>query len=58
MVRPGWKASLGSYMPLLLHSFGKNKAGVHFYSSSEETDRTFDGMYGNPTVKVRGHMEM
>ena len=45
-------------MPLLLHSFAKNKAGVHFYSRGEETDPTFDGTYGNPTVKVRGHMEI
>lgn len=56
MIRPGWKASLGSYMPLLLHTFGKNKAGVHFYSTGEETDCTFDGTYGNPAVKVCGHM--
>ena len=29
-----------------------------FISRGEETDPTFDGTYGNPTVKVHGHMEM
>ena len=55
---PDWKANLGSYMPLPPHSFGKNKAGVHFQSQGEETDPISDGKCGSPTVKGCEYMDV
>ena len=47
-----WEVTCHSYSILLV------KIRQGFISRGEETDPTFDGTYGNPTVKVRGHMEM